>query len=189
MMPIAIQLQAPVRYFSDVDPLADGAHTRSASFADRPIDPPCLLRAEDRWLRSVVSGRSAPQRARAVRGHFDGVGVRRRCQGSAPAPLCLRASRRSAFSRHPPGQLMVGDVSTLTFPQQIDLFDWLDRFADVVQVVSLTSVPLWPLVEQGRFFEGLFYRLNVVTLTAGPHGRSPLSSLYVMPPSLFEEPR
>ena len=39
---------------------------------------------------------------------------------------------------------------------------------DSVQVVSLTSVPLWPMVEQGRFLEGLFYRLNVVSLTAGP---------------------
>jgi hypothetical protein len=67
-----------------------------------------------------------------------------------------------------PGLLMVGDISTLTLRQQIDFYDWLDRFADSVQVVSLTSVPLWPLVEQGRFLEGLFYRLNVVSLTAGP---------------------
>jgi DNA-binding NtrC family response regulator len=35
-----------------------------------------------------------------------------------------------------------------------------------VQIVSITSEPLWPLVEQGRFLEGLFYRLNVVTLEA-----------------------
>ena len=47
-------------------------------------------------------------------------------------------------------------------------YDWLDRFGESVQVVSLTSVPLWPLVKAGRFLEGLFYRLNVVSLTAGP---------------------
>jgi hypothetical protein len=63
---------------------------------------------------------------------------------------------------------MLGDIATLTLRQQIDFYDWLDRFGPAVQVVSLTSVPLWPLVEQGRFFEGLFYRLNVVSLTAGP---------------------
>ena len=67
-----------------------------------------------------------------------------------------------------PGHLMLGDIATLTLRQQIDLYDWLDRFGHAVQVVSLTSVPLWPLVAQGRFFEGLFYRLNVVSLTAGP---------------------
>jgi hypothetical protein len=67
-----------------------------------------------------------------------------------------------------PGHLMLGDIATLTLRQQIDFYDWLDRFGPAVQVVSLTSVPLWPLVEQGRFFEGLFYRLNVVSLTAGP---------------------
>jgi DNA-binding NtrC family response regulator len=36
-----------------------------------------------------------------------------------------------------------------------------------VQVVSVTSKAIWPLVEQGCFLEGLFYRLNVVTLEAG----------------------
>ena len=35
-----------------------------------------------------------------------------------------------------------------------------------VQIVSITSQPIWPLVEAGRFLEGLFYRLNVVTLEA-----------------------
>jgi DNA-binding NtrC family response regulator len=67
-----------------------------------------------------------------------------------------------------PGHLLIGDISTLTLRQQVDFYDWLDRYGDAVQVVSLTSAPLWPLVERGRFFEGLFYRLNVVSLTAGP---------------------
>jgi len=50
--------------------------------------------------------------------------------------------------------------------QQIDLFDWLDRFGTTSQILSFTSSALWPLVERGRFLAGLFYRLNVVTLTA-----------------------
>ena len=64
--------------------------------------------------------------------------------------------------------MLIGDVSTLTLPQQIDFYDWLDRFGESVQVISVTSAPLWPMVQRGRFLEGLFYRLNVVSLTAGP---------------------
>jgi DNA-binding NtrC family response regulator len=35
-----------------------------------------------------------------------------------------------------------------------------------VQIVSVTSAPLRPLVEDGEFLEGLFLRLNVVCLEA-----------------------
>ena len=50
--------------------------------------------------------------------------------------------------------------------QQIELHDWLNVSRGAVQVVTVTSQPIWPLVEEGRFLEGLFYRLNVVTLEA-----------------------
>jgi transcriptional regulator of aromatic amino acid metabolism len=64
------------------------------------------------------------------------------------------------------GTLVLTNAAALTLEQQIELYDWLD--ADrAVQVVSVTSKPIWPLVEEGRFLEGLFYRLNVVTLEAG----------------------
>jgi DNA-binding NtrC family response regulator len=33
-------------------------------------------------------------------------------------------------------------------------------------VISLVFDPLYPMVEQGQFLEGLFYRLNVVSLEA-----------------------
>jgi hypothetical protein len=64
------------------------------------------------------------------------------------------------------GTLVVADASALTVPQQIELYDWLNAGRGGVQMVSVTSKPIWPLVEQGRFLEGLFYRLNVVTLEA-----------------------
>ena len=63
------------------------------------------------------------------------------------------------------GTLVLTNAWALTLDQQIELYDWLDT-RRAVQVVSVTSKPLWPLVEQGRFLEGLFYRLNVVTLEA-----------------------
>ena len=65
------------------------------------------------------------------------------------------------------GTIVVADASALTLPQQIELHDWLNAGRGGVQIVSVTSKSIWPLVEQGRFLEGLFYRLNVVTLEAG----------------------
>jgi Sigma-54 interaction domain len=62
---------------------------------------------------------------------------------------------------------LIGDVSTLTRRQQSDLYDWLDRGHEEASIISVTSEPLWPLVESGRFLEGLYYRLNVVSVTAG----------------------
>jgi DNA-binding NtrC family response regulator len=55
----------------------------------------------------------------------------------------------------------------MTLPQQIELYDWLNAGRGAVQMVSVTSKSIWPLVEEGRFLEGLFYRLNVITLEAG----------------------
>jgi transcriptional regulator of aromatic amino acid metabolism len=64
------------------------------------------------------------------------------------------------------GTLILSDASALSLVQQIELHDWLNASRGAVQVISVTSQPIWPLVEEGRFLEGLFYRLNVVTLEA-----------------------
>jgi hypothetical protein len=75
------------------------------------------------------------------------------------------------------GTLFLEGVAELTLRQQIDLNDWISAGRGDVQIVSITSVPLWPLVEDGRFLEGLFFRLNVVCLeaksTADGHSTSP----------------
>ena len=64
------------------------------------------------------------------------------------------------------GTLLLTDIATLNLDQQLELFDWLSDSSHSVQVVSVSSVPLRPLVDEGRFLEGLFYRLNVVHLDA-----------------------
>jgi transcriptional regulator of aromatic amino acid metabolism len=75
------------------------------------------------------------------------------------------------------GTLFIEGVAELTLRQQILLNDWISAAHDRVQIVSLTSAPLWPLVENGEFLEGLFFRLNVVCLearsTADGHSTSP----------------
>ena len=54
------------------------------------------------------------------------------------------------------GTLVGCDASRLMLPQQIELHDWLNAGRGAVQIVSITSEPLRPLVEAGRFLEGLF---------------------------------
>jgi transcriptional regulator of acetoin/glycerol metabolism len=77
-----------------------------------------------------------------------------------PGPLQLPADRN--------GTLFLNDAAAMTLSQQIALNDWMDRGHGDVQIISVTSEPLWPLVEQGAFLEGLFYRLNIVCLEAKP---------------------
>ena len=170
MMPIVIQLQSSVRCIADGEMLAESVAERSGEeVAGRASHPARLLRAEDSWLRGVVfrdphlnvlvqcSGVS-------VASAFDEIGQ------LYSRPLCVCALPGLLhLPEEEPASLLIGDVSTLTLLQQIELYDWLGRFSAAAQVISVTSVPLWPLVKQGRFFEGLFYRLNVVSLTAG-HG-------------------
>lgn len=66
------------------------------------------------------------------------------------------------------GTLLLTDVATLSLAQQVELYDWLTGGCEHLQVVSISSVPLRPLVDDGRFLEGLFYRLNVIYLDARP---------------------
>src|SRR5579862_9352882 len=64
------------------------------------------------------------------------------------------------------GTVLVIDVAAMTIDQQIRLHDWLGNGCGNLQVVAIASRSLKPLVEEGRFLEGLFYRLNVVQLDA-----------------------
>ena len=79
------------------------------------------------------------------------------------------------------GTLFLADAAALTLSQQIVLNDWIGAgrgWASAgrgeMQIVSMTSAPLWPLVEDGQFLEGLFFRLNVVCLEARSTEDGPL---------------
>jgi Sigma-54 interaction domain len=71
------------------------------------------------------------------------------------------------------GTLLLWDVATLTLRQQIELYDWMDGCTGDMQVVSITSAPLRLLVEDGQFLEGLFHRLNGVSIVAMQQRRAP----------------
>jgi transcriptional regulator of aromatic amino acid metabolism len=86
-----------------------------------------------------------------------------------PFRLCLTSGHMDLPERGSGGTLIIGDVSTLSIERQIALYDWMDDREQAMQVISITSVPLAPLVRSGRFLEGLFYRLNVLSVAVvGP---------------------
>jgi hypothetical protein len=76
-----------------------------------------------------------------------------------PGPLRLPDSRS--------GTLFLKRVDELSMSQQIALYDWMSAGRGRLQIASLTTVDLEELVQDGRFLEALFYRLNVVRLEAG----------------------
>jgi hypothetical protein len=54
---------------------------------------------------------------------------------------------------------LVRDVQDLTDAQQQQLLAWMERHP-AIQVISVASRPLYPLVEAGSFRATLYYRLN-----------------------------
>jgi transcriptional regulator of aromatic amino acid metabolism len=102
------------------------------------------------------------------------------CRGLEPgavvAPL-MAAGRRPFHVCRLPGALALPEIRSgtlflvnlagLTLGQQMKLYDWIDGGSRDLQVVSIARQSLYPLVEEGRFMEALYYRLNVVCLEAG----------------------
>jgi transcriptional regulator of acetoin/glycerol metabolism len=75
-----------------------------------------------------------------------------------PGPLALPAQTTGTF--------FLENASALTLAQQIRLQDWMSGGPGQIQMISVVFDPLYPMVEQGQFLEGLFYRLSVVSLDA-----------------------
>lgn len=73
-----------------------------------------------------------------------------------PGPLDLRGCDS--------GTVLLHDVAALTVAQQIALYDWMERVGRDVQIISLTRTSIVSEVHEGHFLEGLFYRLNTLSL-------------------------
>jgi hypothetical protein len=73
------------------------------------------------------------------------------------------------------GTLVLANIDQLSIGQQITLLDWLSRDGKGAQIVSVTSARLSDLIAEGRFLEGLFYRINTVVVLAHKR-RSPAVS-------------
>jgi Sigma-54 interaction domain len=64
------------------------------------------------------------------------------------------------------GTLVLHDIDRLTIRQQINLMDWLRQARGRVQVVSIARGSMLDLIANGRFLEGLYYRLNTLSVRA-----------------------
>jgi len=104
-------------------------------------------------------------------GGSDAVDVLRQFQlaGAAPVHSCHLPGALD-LPAGGAGTLLLHDVAELTISQQVMLFDWLQNRRGDMQVVSVTAMRLMDLVQDGRFLEGLFYRLNLISVTAQRKG-------------------
>jgi Sigma-54 interaction domain len=84
-----------------------------------------------------------------------------------------RGERLRLSPTSPPfGTIVIYDVDTLSGPEQYALNKWLRVGNGRARVVSSASKSLLPMVEAGAFNDGLYYRLNVVTIDlTSPAGR------------------
>lgn len=60
--------------------------------------------------------------------------------------------------------IIVHDVDNLSTLDQARLYAWMSKGDVRHQVVSTSAQSVYALVQSGHFCEGLYYRLNVVTL-------------------------
>jgi hypothetical protein len=122
--------------------------------------------SEAEWLRPVIAEKPRPNLLVLCRDTDTETVVRGLMQMCAPP---LHVGLLPGALELPPdktGTLLLHDVAALTPAQQIELFDWMGGHVGTTQVISVTSTPLLSRVEDGRFFEGLYYRLNVVYVRA-----------------------
>lgn len=66
--------------------------------------------------------------------------------------------------------LIIREVGNMSGAEQVRLLVWLDRAVGRTQVVSISSDPLMPLVEEGRFINTLYYRLNTICIDLHAEG-------------------
>lgn len=64
--------------------------------------------------------------------------------------------------------LIIREVGNMPGAEQVRLLEWLDRAVGRTQVVSISSGPLITLVEEGRFINALYYRLNTICIDLRP---------------------
>jgi Sigma-54 interaction domain len=73
--------------------------------------------------------------------------------------------------------VVIDRVAELSPDDQQRLLQWLEEYPDAM-VLSFATKPIFSLVEQGKFSERLYYRLNVITLNVNDDPTWPLSNRY-----------
>ena len=118
--------------------------------------------SEGGWVDSLTSGTPRPNLLVLSSGvglHPVVARLAKLCRpplGVCQAPGWLQLPKQRVST------LLTYDVAALTLKQQIDMYDWISVRGRDTQMISVTSSPLFALVESGQFLESLFHRLNVV---------------------------
>ncbi len=121
---------------------------------------------EGEWVDALTSGTPRPNLLVSCSGvSLEPVVTRlaRHCQ--TPFEVCPVPGRLQ-LPEHRVSTLLTYDAAALTLKQQIDLYDWISGRGRETQVIAVTSTPLFSLVENGEFLEGLCHRLNGVHFLA-----------------------
>ena len=132
-----------------------GGMAWSSALRVNPDDETLLLFALNQRLpmRVLIAGEADDLRATIAR-----------IVGSCPSPLVV--TEREDFTEPPPdsGTIIISNVAALSSVAQRRCYDWLTNAGRDKVVLSISPIPLFPLVEKGQFMAELFYRLNVLTL-------------------------
>ncbi len=76
--------------------------------------------------------------------------------------------------------VVIDEVADIATDDQQSLLQWLAQHPDAM-VLSFAINPIFPLVEQGKFLERLYYRLNVMTLNVNDDATWAPSDRYPRP--------
>ena len=122
------------------------------------LEPLLLKNATLRGRRPNLLINCAPEDAERVSADLAGwcVGPVTRC--SMPGWLDVPSDLA--------GTVLLTRIEEMTLDQQIVLFDWMTATRQRTQIVSVATTRLEQLVRDGRFLEGLFFRINVLQLDA-----------------------
>ena len=133
-----------------------------------PMAHPCrpISLCEGEWVGALTSGTPRPNLLVSCSGvAVEPVVTRLAPLCRTPLEVCPVPGRLQ-LPEHRVSTLLTYDAAALTLKQQIDLYDWIMMRGRDTQLISVTSTPLFPLVENGQFLESLFHRLNVVHILA-----------------------
>ena len=83
---------------------------------------------------------------------------------SLASPVVYCEGAEPKFPNGPVGSLIVRDVGRLTRAHQQQLLEWLNDRSRSARVIATSPRPVFPHVTRGLFSDGLYYRLNTVTL-------------------------
>ena len=138
--------------------IAPLAGVASSSLRVDPHDETLLLFALNQRLpvRVLITGKADDFRACIAR-----------IVASCPSPLVV--NEREDFTEPAPdsGTIIMANVVVLSSVAQRRCYDWLANGGRDKVVLSISPIPLFPLVKRGQFMAELFYRLNVFTLHVG----------------------